>query len=132
MDSSLTQMGYLVVDDDDFASEVMTGVLTRLGASRIYCASDSESALRLANQLRPDVVLLDIYMPRVDGWTLLGQLRRTLPNAAIIMVTGQGMQADFLKSMDEHADGFCIKPVSSEVLQKALLGATRRRHPTPA
>ncbi len=127
MDSSWSQTSFLVVDDDEFACEVLTGVLRHLGASRVTSASDGDSALRLASQLRPDFVLLDIYMPQDDGWILLGQLRRALPNAAIIMVTGSGMQADFLKSMDEHADGFCIKPVSSEIMNKALLSAQRRR-----
>lgn len=128
MESNWSQTGFLVVDDDEFACDVITSVLMHLGATRISCATDGDTALRLAAELRPDFVLLDIYMPKADGWTLLGQLRRACPQAAIIMVTGSGMQADFLKSIDEHADGFCIKPVASDIMQRALLGAQRRRH----
>jgi DNA-binding NarL/FixJ family response regulator len=89
----------------------------------VQCATDSETAIRLARQHKPDFVLLDIYMPEVDGWTFLSQLRKTMPNAVVIMITGSGKPADFKKSMAQTVDGYCIKPVSPGVMQRALEGA---------
>ena len=126
-DATLANKRYLIVDDDEFSCDVLTGVLSHLGCSDVHCATDGKTALHLAHKHPPDFVLLDIYMPEMDGWAMLKQLRGVLPIGLIIMVTGTGMQADFLKSMDAHSDGFCIKPVSTEVLKKALHSALSRR-----
>jgi CheY-like chemotaxis protein len=122
-DSNLEQSTYLVVDDDEFSREFIVDVLAHLGCNTVHCAPDSETALRLARQHKPDFVLLDIYMPEVDGWTFLSQLRKTMPNAVVIMITGSGKPADFKKSMAQTVDGYCIKPVSPGVMQRALEGA---------
>jgi CheY-like chemotaxis protein len=122
-DSNLGQSTYLVVDDDEFSREFIVDVLAHLGCNNVHCAPDSETAIRLARQHKPDFVLLDIYMPEVDGWTFLSQLRKTMPNAVVIMITGSGKPADFKKSMAQTVDGYCIKPVSPGVMQRALEGA---------
>ncbi len=126
-DNSFEQFSFLVVDDDEFSRDVVSSALSAVGGIRIFCANDGQSALNLAKQHRPDYVLLDIYMPQTNGWALLAQLRRVAPAAAIIMVTGSSMPADFTKSMDECADGYCIKPVSSLIMRKTLIGARQRR-----
>ncbi len=126
-DSSFEQFSFLVIDDDDFSCEIVSSAVSAIGGTRIHCANDSQSALSLAKQHHPDFVLLDIYMPQTNGWTLLGQLRRVAPNATIVMVTGSSAPADFRKSMDEEADGYCIKPVSSIIMRKTLMGARQRR-----
>ncbi len=121
-EEELTGSSYLIVDDDDFSRELLVSVLSHLGCNTVYCAPDSETAIGLARQYKPDFVLLDIYMPEVDGWTFLSQLRKTMPSAVVIMITGSGKTADFRKSMTEAVDGFCIKPVSPSVLHRALIG----------
>ena len=118
---------YLIVDDDDFSHEVLTGVLASLGAKQINSAMDGESALRLARQLRPDFILLNIYMPNIDGWAVLDQLRSALPQVVVVMVTGSVLPADFNKSMNQRVDGYCIKPVLPEILRKTLVNASSRR-----
>ncbi|MFZ4623089.1 MAG: response regulator [Rhodoferax sp.] len=126
-EADLKNFSYLIVDDDDFSQEVMVSVLTSIGGSHIHIAQDSESACRLAKQHRPDFVLLDIYMPGLDGWELLAQLRQMLPRVVVIMVTGSHLPADFIKSMDHRVDGFCIKPVSASIMCKSLIQARQRR-----
>jgi CheY-like chemotaxis protein len=126
-DNTLQQSSYLVVDDDEFSRDFIVNVLVHLGCNNVQCAPDSETALHLTRQHKPDFVLLDIYMPEVDGWTFLGQLRKTMPSAVVIMITGSGRPADFKKSMAETVDGYCIKPVSPGVMQRALEGARGSR-----
>ena len=123
---NLGQYTYLVVDDDDFSRDFIVTVLGHLGCDAVHCASDSETALASARQHKPDFVLLDIYMPEVDGWTFLTKLRKTMPGSVVIMITGSGKPADFKKSMTETVDGYCIKPVSPGVMQRALEGAMLR------
>ncbi len=124
----LDKFSYLIVDDDDLACDLMTSTLHRLGASQVHVANAADRALQLAQQHRPDFILLDIYMPEVDGWTLLDQLRQLLPPAAVLMVTGSRYPEDFTYSVDQRAHGYCIKPVMPDVLEKSLLNAYQRRH----
>ncbi|HOE40035.1 MAG TPA: response regulator [Rhodoferax sp.] len=126
-EQDIKDFSYLIVDDDDFSLEIMTNVLICLGVNRIHTAQDAALAYRLAQQYRPDFVLLDIYMPGLDGWALLDQLRQLLPKIVVIMVTGSILPADFTKSMDQRVDGYCIKPVSSSIMSKSLMRAWQRR-----
>ena len=126
-DARWAEYAYLVVDDDEFSREFIVTVLRHLGCKIVHCAPDSDTAIVLARQHRPDFVLLDIYMPEVDGWTFLAKLRKTMPNTVVIMITGSGKPADFKKSMAETVDGYCIKPVSPGVMLRALEGAMLRR-----
>lgn len=125
--NDIDQFSYLVVDDDDLSLDVIGATLTRIGATEVFFAEDANAALRMAQQHRPDFVLLDIYMPEIDGWSLLERLRQVLPQAAVLMVTGSRQQSDFRQSMEERVDGFCIKPVLPDVMTKALINARQRR-----
>lgn len=131
--NEIGKFSYLVVDDDGLSREVIGATLNRLGANTVFFAEDAKTALRMAQQHRPDFVLLDIYMPEVDGWMLLDQLRQLLPPVAVLMVTGSRHPEDFTQSMDQRVDGYCVKPVMPDVLEKSLLSAHRRkqgiRHP---
>ena len=131
MENTITELeiskcGFLVIDDDDFQSALVTHVLERIGGSRIFSANNADDGYALAQQHKPDFVLLDIYMPQIDGWAILEKLRRIHPGLLAIMVTGSQSPADFNKSMDRYVDGFCIKPVLPDVMLKALRTARRR------
>jgi len=123
-----SQYKYLVVDDDEFAREYVQNVLAGIGCHQVYGASDSASTLNALRVHRPDFVLLDIYMPGLDGWAILDEIRRLLPSAAVIMVTGSNLPADFGKSMGKRVDGYCIKPVLPDLMMGVLQKALARRH----
>ena len=124
--TEIGQYKYLIVDDDAFSCELMANVLAQLGAKHIFSAQDGASARQLAQQHQPDFILLDVYMPDQDGWDFLKQVREFLPKVSVLMITGSMLPADFTKSMDLRADGYCIKPVLPDVLLKALGKAKRR------
>jgi len=125
--NKLNQFKYLVVDDDNMASDLIGSTLNHLGAQQIVFAEDGPNALRLAQQQRPDFILLDLYLPEEDGWALLDQLRRVAPQAAVVMVTGSLLTSDFMQSMEQRVDGYCIKPVMPDVMKKALVNARKRK-----
>jgi CheY-like chemotaxis protein len=121
------KFSYLVVDDDEFARDVLGSTLGRIGATQVFYAGDAKTAFRMAQQHRPDFIMLDIYMPEIDGWAFLERVRQVLPQVAVIMVTGSHHQADFSQSMEQRVDGFCIKPVMPDVMVKTLINARARR-----
>ena len=117
----------LVVDDDEFSRELVESVLYSIGVGTVWTAAEHESAMSIARIHKPDFVLLDIYMPDKDGWEVFDQIRRRLPDTAIIMITGSNLPADFGKSMGKNVDGYCIKPVLPDVMRK-LLHTAQERH----
>jgi len=122
-----SQFSFMVVDDDDLSCDLLGSTLNRLGAEKIVFAQDAAAAKRLAQQHRPDFILLDLYMPEADGWAVLGQLRQVAPQAVVVMVTGSHLTADFRQSMEERVDGYCIKPVMPDLMEKVLDNARARR-----
>lgn len=110
----------LVVDDDEFSRNLLEHVLTGLGLATVLGANGRETAISALRQHKPDIVFLDIHMPQVDGWTLLDEVRALRPQLKIVMVTGSNLPSDFSTSLEKRIDGYCIKPVLPDVMQKII------------
>jgi PAS domain S-box-containing protein len=108
----------LIVDDNDDAAQSTSELLAELGHD-VRVANDGPSALDVARRFRPEVCLLDIGLPVMDGYELAARLResRILPEGArIIAVTGYGQDADRQRSTDAGFSAHVVKPVDLEVL----------------
>jgi two-component system response regulator AlgR len=116
----------LIVDDEPLAIERMQVLCAGLsGLQVIGTASDGESALRLADRLRPDLLLLDMTMPGMDGLATARQLAKRVPDAAVIFVTAHG---DFaVQAFDIDAVDYVLKPVAADRLARAVERALARR-----
>jgi CheY-like chemotaxis protein len=109
----------LVVDDNVDAAEMLAELLRASG----YAASvahDGPVALELARNSPPDIVLIDIGLPVMDGYELARRLRGMLNGARLIAVTGYGQQGDRERSRVAGFDAHLVKPVSLDVLHAAL------------
>ena len=126
MDGGGGAMRTLIVDDEPLAIERMQVLCAGLsGLQVIGTASDGESALRLADKLRPDLLLLDMTMPGMDGLATARQLARRVPDAAVIFVTAHG---DFaVQAFDIDAVDYVLKPVAADRLARAVERALARR-----
>jgi len=96
---------------------------------RVLTASDGESGLRRALEEKPDLILLDIMMPKLDGFTLCAELRRHSNSVPILMLTAKGQVEDRVTGLDAGADDYLVKPFSTEELLarvRALLRRTQR------
>lgn len=116
----------LIVDDEPLAVERIQVICAELSAiSVIGTASDGAAALRLAKKLKPDLVLLDMTMPELDGLGVARKLGEGEECPAIIFVTAHDHFA--VEAFDLEAIDYVLKPVSSDRLQRAIERAVARR-----
>jgi CheY-like chemotaxis protein len=110
----------LVVDDNADSAETLSELLPIWGhEARI--AYDGESALRLVGEFRPDVVLLDIGLPGMDGFEVARRIRQgATPVHRLVAMTGYGDDEDRRKAREAGFDGHLVKPVDPDLLQKTL------------
>jgi diguanylate cyclase (GGDEF)-like protein len=117
----------LVVDDDpDIARFVEVNL--RSAGYDVSVASDGEEALDRAQSLRPDLVLLDVMMPRIDGFEVAQRLRRNpqTANTSIIMLTAKALSTDKVLGLTAGADDYIIKPFDPIELLARVKGTLRR------
>ncbi|MEX2202940.1 MAG: response regulator [Actinomycetota bacterium] len=117
----------LVVDDDaDIARFVEVNL--RSAGYEVSVATDGEEALERAAALRPDLVLLDVMMPRIDGFEVAQRLRRNpqTANASIIMLTAKALSTDKVLGLTAGADDYIIKPFDPIELLARVKGTLRR------
>jgi diguanylate cyclase (GGDEF)-like protein len=117
----------LVVDDDpDIARFVEVNL--RSAGYEVSVASDGEQALEKAAELRPDLVLLDVMMPRIDGFEVAQRLRRNPQTAStsIIMLTAKALSTDKVLGLTAGADDYIIKPFDPIELLARVKGTLRR------
>jgi PAS domain S-box-containing protein len=111
----------LVTDDNEDAATALALLLTHMG-NDVQIAHNGEEALSVAAEFRPDLILMDVGMPLLDGLEATRRLRETEwgRRAAIVALTGWGQEADKRRSREAGADDHLVKPVDTEALQKVL------------
>lgn len=120
----------LVVDDDPILMRLVKGVLNQKGYE-VLTAGDGQEALQVIFAHKPDMVLLDVQMPRMDGWQTCSRIRE-VSDIPVVMLTGmQTSEADVVRGLDYGADDYLIKPVGNRELV-ARVRAILRRAETPA
>lgn len=114
-------LSILLVDDHRESADAMSAMLTQLG-NRVHTVYDGEAALRVFEERRPAVVVLDLGMPGLDGYQV-AQALRTLPGgrtALIIALTGFGSRQDRRQSVAAGIDHHSVKPVDAIILQRVI------------
>jgi two-component system KDP operon response regulator KdpE len=114
----------LVADDEPRITKLVAVTLSDEGF-RVVTAGGGEEALRKAEEIRPDIVLLDIVMPDLDGIEVMRQLRefRSVP---VILLTAKGSTADKAKGLDLGADDYIAKPFHPDELAARVRAVLRR------
>jgi DNA-binding response OmpR family regulator len=117
----------LIVEDDPNTAALVQTYLERDGFRTIK-AADGETALRLARQHRPGFVVLDIMLPRLDGWEVCRQLR-IFSDVPILMLTAREEEIDRVAGLLLGADDYVVKPFSPRELVARVKAILRRVHP---
>ncbi|MEU9079921.1 response regulator transcription factor [Kitasatospora sp. NPDC048538] len=124
----------LVIDDDLTVGEVVAGYLTRAG-HHVDRATDGDQGLALARSHRPDLLVLDLMLPGIDGLEILRRLRATADGAdlPVVMLTAKGDEADRILGLELGADDYVTKPFSPRELVLRVQSVLRRsRSAAPA
>jgi two-component system KDP operon response regulator KdpE len=119
-----TQPLVLVADDEPRITKLVSLALNSEGF-RVVTASGGEEALQKAEEVRPDIVLLDIVMPGMDGIEVLRQLRERRP-VPVILLTAKGSTSDKAKGLDLGADDYVAKPFDLDELAARVRAVLRR------
>ncbi|HEV7280513.1 MAG TPA: PAS domain S-box protein [Pirellulaceae bacterium] len=109
----------LVVDDNVAAAKMLSRLLTKLGGHEVFLAHDGPGALAAASACRPDIILLDIGLPGMDGYEVARQLR-ALPEferTLVVALTGYGTEADRSRSLHAGCDDHIVKPPGIDALR---------------
>ena len=116
----------LIVDDEPAARTGLSEMVTDWGY-QTQVASNGEEALAIAADFLPDVVISDIYMPKLDGFGLLSKLRELHPDASVILLTGQASIEDAMRAvMEEGAFYYFEKPINTRQLNVVVRRALER------
>ena len=117
----------LVVDDDPDVARFVE-VNLRSAGYEVQVATDGEEALEKALEMRPDLVLLDVMMPKLDGFEVAQRLRRDqrTSSCSIIMLTAKALSADKVTGLQSGADDYIIKPFDPIELLARVKGTLRR------
>lgn len=115
----------LVVDDEPAFLGMVSKTLAHRGYD-VLTAGDGQEALRLLFAHRPDLVLLDVMMPKMDGWQTCSRIRE-VSDVPVVMLTGeQKSEADIVRGLDYGADDYLLKPIGSRELVARVRAILRR------
>jgi CheY-like chemotaxis protein len=109
----------LIVDDDADSAESQA-MLLRLFGHEVLSLTDGEGAVEAARSFEPDLILLDIGLPRIDGYEIARRIRSTGCTARLIAVTGYGRPEDRERALEAGFDFHCLKPVEPDALQRLM------------
>lgn len=118
----------LIAEDEAEIAEILTAYLARSGVRTVH-AADGRRALELHRTLKPDLVLLDVQMPHIDGWQVLSEIRHR-GDTPVIMLTAMDQDIDKLMGLRIGADDYVVKPFNpAEVVARtqAVLRRTSAR-----
>lgn len=114
----------LIVDDAAFMRMMIKDILVKNGFEVVGEAQDGVEAVAKYEELRPDLVTMDITMPEMDGVTALKKIKEINPNAIVLMCSAMGQQAMVIDAIQAGAKDFIVKPFQAdrvtEAIQKAL------------
>jgi response regulator NasT len=117
--------GVLVCEDEGLTALRLKKALANLGYEVVGEAKNGEDAVVLAEQLRPDAILMDIRMPKLDGIAATERIMRARPTA-IVMITAYSERELVDAALSAGASGYLVKPVSDEQIEPALRVALNR------
>ena len=117
----------LVVEDDSNIAELLRLYLEKDGFD-VFLAADGGEGIRRAQELQPDLILLDIMLPVVDGWVVCSEVRKT-SKVPIIMLTAKGETFDKISGLEMGADDYVTKPFEVKELMARIHAVMRRSEP---
>jgi DNA-binding NarL/FixJ family response regulator len=115
----------LIVDDHPLTRDALAALLAQQGFDVVGEAADGQEALAAARRLQPDLVLLDLTMPGMDGLAALPQIREEAPACEVVVLTASDAEENLLGAIRAGASGYLLKTESPEQIATFLRGVAR-------
>ena len=125
----MTNSTILIVDDAEFMRVMLRDIIEDMGMTVAGEAGNGREAIQLYDQIRPDLVLMDITMPVMDGTEALKNILQSDPEANVVMITALGQKEQVLAAIKTGARDFIIKPFDQERVQDTLQRVLPRLQP---
>lgn len=116
----MARLAVLIVDDSLLTQRKLQTMLSDLGHEVLGCAGDGEAAVAAYRRLRPDLVTMDITMPKLDGIGATRGILSEFPDARIVMITALGQEGVVLDALRAGASGYVMKPISADKLANMI------------
>ncbi|GGJ23969.1 response regulator transcription factor [Deinococcus roseus] len=116
----------LTIDDDPSLRSFLRRGLTYEGF-QVQVAASGDEGLKLIRQQAPNLVILDVMMPGMDGFQVLRELRGSHPKLPVIMLTAKDEEGSQVQGLNEGADDYVVKPISLDVLLARIRAVLRRQ-----
>jgi two-component system nitrate/nitrite response regulator NarL len=113
-------MRVIIIDDHALFRDGLKGLLEQRNIEVAGMAADGNEGIELANQIQPDIILLDLRMPNMGGLDTLPVLRKDLPSTPVVMLTTSNNESDLIKALRTGAQGYLLKDMEPEELVAAL------------
>ncbi|MDR1482349.1 MAG: response regulator [Synergistaceae bacterium] len=110
----------LIVDDAAFMRMMLRDILAKNGFEIAGEAENGKMAVQMYNELKPDVVTMDITMPEMDGIAAVKEIKESDPSAKVVMVSAMGQQAMVIEAIRSGAADFIVKPFQPDRVLEAL------------
>lgn len=110
----------LLVDDAAFMRMMVKDTLTKNGYEDLYEAADGLQAVEMYTAINPDLVIMDITMPNMDGLEALKAIKAKDPNAVVVMCSAMGQESMVIEAIKSGAKDFIVKPFKPERILKTV------------
>lgn len=127
MPNDQNSFSVLVVEDDEHIAKILTFMLERQGYRVTHAAEGRAASQHIASAAAPDLVLLDVMLPFVDGFELVRQIRQqaSWAQVPVLMLTAKNTERDTVRALDAGADDFIVKPFQPNELLARVRRALR-------
>jgi DNA-binding response OmpR family regulator len=122
-------MPRILIVEDELAMRTALTDLLKANDYHVTAAADGLTGLERALDEKPNLILLDVMMPKIDGFTVSREIRRRAKGIPILMVTARGQVDDRVRGLDSGADDYLVKPFSSRELLARIRALLRRFEP---
>jgi len=119
----------LLVDDNDITREVLRVVLRSENYNVVGEATDGGAGLDLALKLRPDIIMLDVVMPKVSGLEVLPKIKDMLPESRVLLVTASKDTETISEAVQAGIHGFILKPFNAQKILDTVAGVVAKMKP---
>ncbi len=125
--ADLETLNVMVVDDSPIIVRKLTALLNTLGYNVIKTAEDGAEAVEDYKQYKPDIVTMDVTMPKMDGIEATQAIMSEFPDAKIVMVTSHGQETMVLNALKAGAKGYVLKPFHQQKVYETIQKVCNRQ-----